>query len=145
MAFTRWLSHELGQSIRLPTEWEWQWVAQNGNKANTYPWGDKFDKTYCNTSESGIGRSTTVGMFPHGQADCGALDVSGNLYEWCLNQYNTPENTAVDDSGESRVLRGGSWDLNLNGARADSRLRLFPNYGSSFYGFRVCRPLRSAT
>ena len=105
VAFTRWLNYQLqGQSfslinqpdhrftigtnleIRLPTEWEWQHAATGGNPENKYPWG-AWDGRYANTSEAGIGRTTAVGMYPAGQAGCGALDISGNLYEWCLNDY----------------------------------------------------------
>jgi formylglycine-generating enzyme required for sulfatase activity len=34
--------------------------------------------------------------------------MAGNIWEWCLNEYNEPANVGV--SGEAgRVVRGGSW------------------------------------
>jgi formylglycine-generating enzyme required for sulfatase activity len=69
--------------LRLPTEWEWQVAAQNGDKRNTYPWGPEWDGRLANTRESGLSRTTAVGMYP--PAPCGAFDLSGNVYDWCLN------------------------------------------------------------
>jgi formylglycine-generating enzyme required for sulfatase activity len=42
MAFCRWLTGHLnldGEVVRLPTEWEWQWVAQAGAAGLRFPWG----------------------------------------------------------------------------------------------------------
>jgi formylglycine-generating enzyme required for sulfatase activity len=125
MAFARWmtakfdgltLSHPAGAAlcvgdnaqIRLPTEWEWQWAAQAGTKARYYPWGEWDEHPRANTAAADLDDETTaVGMYPHGAAACGALDMGGNLWEWCLNDRDS---LAVDDflSGKSRILRGGS-------------------------------------
>ncbi|MBN1430751.1 MAG: SUMF1/EgtB/PvdO family nonheme iron enzyme [Anaerolineae bacterium] len=99
-----------GWQIRLPTEWEWQWMAQNGAEARMYPWGDWDRYPRANTREAGIGVcSTAVGMYPHGAAACGALDVAGNLWEWCLNDHDNPQ--VVDGYGneKEKVLCGGSF------------------------------------
>ncbi|MFZ4827189.1 MAG: SUMF1/EgtB/PvdO family nonheme iron enzyme, partial [Phototrophicaceae bacterium] len=94
VAFTRWLDARLRQAkrlpddalqVRLPTEWEWQWAAQNGSQAWDYPWEHKWREGVANSSEAGLVRTTSVGMYPHGAATCGALDMAGNLWEWCLN------------------------------------------------------------
>lgn len=144
VAFCRWLSNELGEEIRLPTEWEWQWAAQNGTEQREYPWkGGQWDGRRCNTKESGIGRSTAVGMFPDGEAACGAFDLAGNLYEWCLNKYDMPIEIAVDDTEARRVLRGGSWDGSYDFARAVYRLSYDPFSRDFSFGFRLCRPLRA--
>jgi formylglycine-generating enzyme required for sulfatase activity len=122
--------------IRLPTEWEWQWMAQSGVAMTAYPWGE-WQVGYANTSEAGLNRTTAVGMYPHGAVECGALDVAGNLWEWCLNDYDNPE--TVDGYGieESKVLRGGSFDNSQRGARSVYRYGHGPNFGLSNYGFRV--------
>jgi formylglycine-generating enzyme required for sulfatase activity/type II secretory pathway predicted ATPase ExeA len=122
--------------IRLPTEWEWQWMAQGGTLATEYPFGE-WQAGYANTSEAGLSRTTAVGMYPHGRAGCGALDVAGNLFEWCLNYHSNPE--IVDDygNGASKVLRGGSFNNLQNFAASSSRNSLSPDYDLNRYGLRL--------
>ncbi len=150
VAFSRWLDakyreHSLfGQfpagdwQIRLPAEQEWQWMAQNGTNARQYPWGDWDEQPRANTTEAGIGdRSTAVGMYPHGRAECGALDVAGNLFEWCLNDYKNPEIIDGYGNDKSKVLRGGSFDYVQYVAAASFRYDSNPYDRNHNYGFRV--------
>ena len=73
------------------------------------------------------------------------LDMSGNVWEWCLskwaNPYQHPEDNdeeGTDDRG-TRVLRGGSWNTNQYNVRCASRFQYF-NFIRYYYffGFRVC-------
>jgi len=81
-------------------------------------------------------------MYPHGQADCGALDMSGNLSEWCLNDYKNPEVMDGFGNGKRKVLRGGSFLLNPHWARALSRNNFNPYNRNPYNGFRVvCVPI----
>lgn len=151
VAFTRWLDakyHEHGLfnqfdttnwQLRLPTEWEWQWMAQHGTGKRKYPWGDWDEHPRANTTEAGIGdRATAVGMYPDGAAACGALDVAGNLWEWCLNKREKVHEHLIDASGDSRVLRGGAFDYFQIDAAASSRSSSGnPNHWNFYYGFRV--------
>ncbi|MDZ7621766.1 MAG: SUMF1/EgtB/PvdO family nonheme iron enzyme [Candidatus Competibacteraceae bacterium] len=139
MAFCRWLSAKLGYEIRLPTEWEWQQAATGGDPANEYPWGPEWDGRCANTYESELSRSTAVGMYPQGASPVGALDLSGNVWEWCLNEYDRPGNvTPVGDA--RRVVRGGGWCLFIQTfARAACRLGFAPVYRSYLIGFRLAR------
>ena len=71
--------------MRLLTEAEWEkaasWIPPSisavvgkvkEERKWRYPWGDKFDKTKCNTDESGIGATTPVGKYsPAGDSPYG--------------------------------------------------------------------------
>ncbi len=112
MAFCRWLTARLHSSlIRLPHEAEWEQAARWNEKtgkadARFFPWGGGQQDTdlaqRCNCQPSGVGHTSAVGLFPSGKADCGAMDLSGNVWEWCENWYD-------DKTKQSRVVRGGSW------------------------------------
>jgi formylglycine-generating enzyme required for sulfatase activity len=117
VAFCRWLGARVGSETRLPTEWEWQQAATAGDDTRVYPWGPEWDPGRANTEGSGLNGSTAVGMYPQGASPVGALDLSGGVWEWCLNEYENPEH--VELTGESpRVVRGGSWGYNRDQARA---------------------------
>jgi hypothetical protein len=111
-----------GFEIRLPHENEWEWAAR-WNKdtreadSRAYPWrGSTEDDDEallmqrCNSAETDLGHTSAVGLFPKGEADCGALDLAGNVWEWCRNEYE-------DVAEARRVLRGGSWINNRDFAR----------------------------
>ena len=137
VAFCRWLSRRLGSEVRLPTEYQWQQAATGGDPRNHYPWGRKWDARCCNTLESGLNRTTAVGLYPAGASAQKVLDLSGNLWEWCLNKHQEPGDAVVDDSDVSRGLRGGAWARDLGRARADGRYDAHPHYRLDDVGFRV--------
>ncbi|MCL4252203.1 MAG: SUMF1/EgtB/PvdO family nonheme iron enzyme [Anaerolineae bacterium] len=124
--------------ISLPPEWYWQWMAQNGSEARDYPWGAWDEHPRANTTEASINdKSTSVGMYPHGIANCGAYDVAGNLWEWCLNDYKAISELNRYSNGQSKVLRGGAFGYARGFSRAVSRSNLNPNYDYFNSGVRV--------
>ncbi len=140
LAFCHWLSEKLGYAVRLPTEYQWQQAATVGTPANVYPWGMEWDERLANTDESHLGRTTAVGMYPlggPGSSQEGALDISGNVWEWCLNKYENPDDTS-DAGEEARVWRGGSWLFDQAYARASYRYSLNPHLRDYDLGFRLC-------
>jgi formylglycine-generating enzyme required for sulfatase activity len=137
IAFCRWLSKQMDVEIRLPTEWEWQQAATGGNPDNIYPWGPDWDPDRVNTYENRLSRTTAVGMYIHGVSPVGAFDMSGNVWEWCLNEYNNPRQAGASTDA-ARSVRGGSWDHFQGSAHCGSRNNVAPNYRSNSIGFRVC-------
>ncbi len=138
MAFCRWLSDKLGQEITLPHEHEWE-VAARWPDGRFHPWGSSFDTDRANTDEGGIWHTTAVGLYPSGKNEALELyDLGGNVWEWCRNKYGEPEADDVDKSGDSRVVRGGSWhdtrDYTRAACRNPSRA---PDSRSGYSGFRV--------
>jgi hypothetical protein len=124
MAFCVWLSHRLGFEVMLPREEEWERAAR-GPEGREYPWGDSFIEGFANTGESGVSRTTPVGIYPYGASAEGVLDLIGNVWEWCLNEYRNPTRAQRQGIGP-RVLRGGSW-LDVRGyARAAFRYHDHP-------------------
>ena len=136
VAYCRWLSAKLGYAVRLPAEWEWQQAATGGDPERVYPWPGAWDPDRANTYLSDPLRSTAVGMYPQGVSPVGALDMAGNVWEWCLNERDNPGRTEL--SGEARrVMRGGSWNYMDDEARTAFRGSDVPNYCNYDVGFRL--------
>jgi hypothetical protein len=143
VAFCRWLTSKVDYEVRLPTEWEWQWAAQ-GPDGLLYPWGPEYIQGYANIDEKNSGvkggvyleKTTPVGSYPNGASPYGVLDMSGNVWEWCLNEYDNPGQ--IDTTGDAlRVVHGGSWDNHDNYARATYRYKVWPDSRYRSRGFRV--------
>jgi formylglycine-generating enzyme required for sulfatase activity len=75
-------------------------------------------------------------MFPKGDSLQGVSDLAGNVWEWCLNEYDKPDRVGVTGDA-SRVLRGGSWFNTQDHARAVHRYNLDPLNPYRYLGFRV--------
>jgi formylglycine-generating enzyme required for sulfatase activity len=143
VAFCRWISSKAGYEVRLPAEWEWQWAAQ-GPDGREYPWGEKYIQGYANVDEKAsnirggvyLEETTPVGSYAQGASPFGVMDMAGNVWEWCLNEYENPKNIGLAGDG-NRVARGGSWiDLDYE-AQAVSRNYWGPNFRDDYVGFRV--------
>ncbi|MBN2305672.1 MAG: formylglycine-generating enzyme family protein, partial [Anaerolineae bacterium] len=139
MAFCRWLSAKLGVEVRLPTEAEWEKAAR-GPDGRIYPYGNEFDLAKGNTSETGIGQTSAVGLLPDGESPYGVLDMSGNVWQWCLTEWreNYADSENNDPAGDARrVVRGGSCFNNRGGSRCAYRPYGLPSSRLRYDGFRV--------
>ncbi|OAI48271.1 hypothetical protein AYO44_07515 [Planctomycetaceae bacterium SCGC AG-212-F19] len=122
--FCNWLASQVGYSVRLPTMDEWARAAKN--KDHLYPWG-VWEPDRANTSESRLSRTTAVGMYPRGACECGALDMSGNVWEWT----STP-----GPQGDDHFVCGGSWLTGMELAATDSRRPQRDTKRANNIGFR---------
>jgi formylglycine-generating enzyme required for sulfatase activity len=141
MAFCNWLGRRLNLLISLPTEVQWERAAR-GTDGRRYPWGDVLTFDHVNL-EGEVGSTTAVGIFPKGVSPCGALDMSGNVWEWCLTKWRPTHETSPDAYPEEdyrihlRVVRGGSYRDGDRAIRCATRFWLAPIFCSSNIGFRV--------
>ncbi len=113
-AFAKWLTVKQvgGGTYRLLYENEWE-AAAGGKKGKLYPWGSEWDKNKCNNVGNGIHKTSPVGIFESGNTCEGVSDLSGNVWEWCMDLYEKyPSN---------RVLHGGSWGSDARRCRSAYR------------------------
>lgn len=150
IAFCRWLDACLktagelpeGWQVCLPTGEQWERAAR-GTDGREFPWGADFRSGYANIDETRAGkkfrpnRTSPVGLYPLGKAPSGALDMAGNVLEWCRNEYERPDRVA-DDGERPRVLRSSSWYGDSDRCRASDSSMGSPFIRGDILGFRVC-------
>ena len=130
VAYCRWLTKQTDIEFRLPSEAEWEKAAR-GLDGRIYPWGNTWENRRCNAAKGGFfsalgrlvtGHTTPVHNYPTGASLYGALDMAGNVCEWCATQSQKPYPYQLEDewqpayleAGTSRVLRGGGyWDTRV--------------------------------
>ena len=139
--FCKKVSEKTGQSVRLPTDAEWEHACRAGTRT-WYCTGDTeadLDRTawyYKNSNNTThpVGQKTANAW--------GLYDMHGNVWEWCADWFETYKAEAAEDpqgpaQGTVRVLRGGSWGGSPGYCRSAFRVGSNPGFRDGFIGFRV--------
>ena len=145
---------------RLPSEAEFEFAARGGLDGKKYAWGDELypnAKCAANTWQGAFpdkdeGKDGYVGVapvcsFPPNRY--GLCDITGNVWEWCSDWFDPDyytaspnENPRGPQTGQERVIRGGSWMCSENycvGYRVAARNKTAPDSGLNNLGFRCAR------
>ena len=141
---------------RLPSESEWEYACRAGTTTGFY-WGDSVSESIMrylwfewNTEDysftSPEPRLTTQPVGTKEPNAWGLYDMSGNVYEWCLDQYHDNYDGAPTDGsawessgGSHRVKRGGCFFSHQFSCRSADRSYCSPDCNYDYLGFRLVR------
>lgn len=104
------------ESIRLPTEAEWEYAARGGTSTR-YSFGNERDLLERHAWYSGNAKGNDPPVGAKLPNAWGLYDVHGYLWEWCSDVWHADyqdapaDGSSWDDGGTKthRVARGGSW------------------------------------
>jgi formylglycine-generating enzyme required for sulfatase activity len=140
-AFCDTLSARTGKTYRLPTEAEWEYAARGGNKSKGYKYSGSNTANdvawHSGNSSNGV---QVVGSASKSGNELGIYDMSGNVMEWCLDNWTYGNCTNSESEAACRMrrmLRGGSWVHEESCSRIAYRNAHHPYSNYSNVGFRV--------
>ena len=147
--YVAWLSLLTGKKYRLLTEAEWEYAARAGSMSR-YAWGDEPGNGNANCRGCGGARilqSAPVGSFRPNAF--GIYDMEGNVWEWVEDiWHDSYEGAPADgsawvegDDATYRVVRGGSWNNEIELVRAAIRFKRHRKVQFETLGFRVARTM----
>lgn len=117
---------------RLPTEMEWLYAAQGGNNSKhlKFAGSNNLEEVgwYKNNSNQ---HAHAVGE--RQPNELGIYDMSGNAWEWCLNE-------SLKSDTDFCVHMGGSWYAGEQPCQLDARYGNVPTHFSNSVGFRIVFP-----
>jgi formylglycine-generating enzyme required for sulfatase activity len=141
IAFCEKLGEKGDRVFRLPSEAEWEYACRAGTETPFY-FGEEISVEQVN-HDSHYMQTTDVGNFPANSF--GLYDMHGNVWEWCADHWHENYKGAptdgsawlTKDKNTSRLLRGGSWDVDPDYCRSAFRFNLSPDGQFNGFGFRV--------
>ena len=144
-AYCEWLRQLTGEPYRMPTEAEWEFAARGGRKTHQYVYAGSKDvgevAWFAWNSEK---EKHEIGTLK--QNELTLYDMNGNVQEWCNDWYGEKyyEEMEIDgpsgpEKGHECVVRGGSWNLEMEYTRNEDRNKYSPNNKSTTIGFRVAK------
>jgi formylglycine-generating enzyme required for sulfatase activity len=134
-----------GKRYRLPTEAEWEYAARGGRQSAGYTYSGSHNLNDAGWFADNSGGTThAVGTkLPN---ELGIYDMSGNVWEWCIDKYCRYPALAqhnpmeVGSCGSYRVSRGGGWFGSARRCRVTDRSHDNPDSRYGNLGFRVVLP-----
>ncbi|MBC7777901.1 MAG: formylglycine-generating enzyme family protein, partial [Phycisphaerae bacterium] len=132
---------------RLPSEKEWEYAARGGAKSERYNYAGNndlkkvawFSRNYNLNNTFGEEQST----HPVGELEAnelGFFDMSGNVLEWCQDNYMPYMGClSTKQASSDKVMRGGAWNLDFKYCRSSYRLGSASYDKSNRVGFRVVK------
>jgi len=139
-----------GKKFRLPTEAEWEFAARGGNKSEGYKYSgsNNIDEVAWYSGNHEIdkygSRGSTHPVGAKKPNELGIYDMSGNVYEWCLDwydkayyEYSSLSNPKGPSYGSRHVVRGGCWRYGNFVCRTTCRDGHSSGFLYDFVGFRL--------